>query len=67
MKPKDYIDLENEFGAHNYKPLDVVLNRGEGVFVWDVAGRKYMDCLSTYSAVNQGHCHPNTLRFDPFP
>jgi ornithine--oxo-acid transaminase len=61
MKPKDYIALENEFGAHNYKPLDVVLNRGEGVWVWDVDGNRYMDCLSAYSAVNQGHCHPRIL------
>lgn len=52
------IDLENEFGAHNYHPLPVVLNRGEGVYVWDVEGKKYFDFLSAYSAVNQGHCHP---------
>jgi len=58
MKQEKYIALENEFGAHNYKPLDVVLNRGEGVWVWDVDGNKYLDCLSAYSAVNQGHCHP---------
>ena len=58
MKPQDYINLENELGAHNYKPLDVVLNRGEGIWVWDVEGNKYLDCLSAYSAVNQGHCHP---------
>lgn len=62
MKPKDYINLEEEFGAHNYKPLDVVLQRGEGIWVWDVAGNKYMDCLSAYSAVNQGHCHPKIMR-----
>jgi ornithine--oxo-acid transaminase len=49
------------YGAHNYKPLDVVLNRGEGVWVWDVEGTRYMDCLSAYSAVNQGHCHPKIL------
>ncbi|WP_022661079.1 ornithine--oxo-acid transaminase [Paucidesulfovibrio longus] len=61
MKPQDYIALENEYGAHNYKPLDVVLNRGEGVWVWDVDGNRYMDCLSAYSAVNQGHCHPRIL------
>ena len=61
MKPKDYIRLENEYGAHNYKPLDVVLSRGEGVWVWDVEGNKYMDCLSAYSAVNQGHCHPKIM------
>jgi ornithine--oxo-acid transaminase len=53
-----YIELENEYGARNYKPLDVVLRRGEGVWVWDVDGNRYLDCLSAYSAVNQGHCHP---------
>ena len=58
MKSQEYIDLENRYGAHNYKPLDVVLTRGEGIWVWDVDGRRYMDCLSAYSAVNQGHCHP---------
>ncbi len=58
MKPQDYINLEDELGAHNYKPLDVVLQRGEGIWVWDVEGHKYLDCLSAYSAVNQGHCHP---------
>lgn len=52
------IDLENKYGAHNYHPLPVVLNRGEGVHVWDVEGKKYYDFLSAYSAVNQGHCHP---------
>ena len=52
------IDLENKYGAHNYHPLPVVLNRGEGVYVWDVEGKKYYDFLSAYSAVNQGHCHP---------
>jgi ornithine--oxo-acid transaminase len=52
------IDLESRYGARNYKPLDVVLTRGEGVWVWDVEGRRYLDCLSAYSAVNQGHCHP---------
>jgi len=52
------IELENQYGAKNYKPLDVVLSRGEGIWVWDVEGTKYMDCLSAYSAVNQGHCHP---------
>ncbi len=58
MKAKDYIALENRYGAHNYKPLDVVLERGQGIWVWDVEGNKYLDCLSAYSAVNQGHCHP---------
>ena len=58
MDTQYFIDLENRFGAHNYKPLDVVLQRGEGVWVWDVEGNKYLDCLSAYSAVNQGHSHP---------
>ena len=58
MEAKVFIDLEKKYGAHNYKPLDVVLTRGEGIWVWDVEGRKYLDCLSAYSAVNQGHCHP---------
>ena len=58
MNTQDYIDLENEYGAMNYRPLDVVLTRGQGVWVWDVDGKKYLDCLSAYSAVNQGHCHP---------
>jgi len=57
-----FMGLEDEFGAHNYKPLDVVLNRGRGVWVWDVEGNKYLDCLSAYSAVNQGHCHPEITR-----
>lgn len=57
-----YIKLEEEFGAHNYEPLDVVLSRGKGVWVWDVEGKKYMDYLSSYSAVNQGHCHPEIQR-----
>ncbi|MFC4872645.1 ornithine--oxo-acid transaminase [Negadavirga shengliensis] len=52
------IDLEDKFGAHNYQPLPVVLSRGEGVYLWDVEGKKYFDFLSAYSAVNQGHCHP---------
>ena len=56
-----YIDLENQFGAHNYHPLPVVLDRGEGVFVWDVEGKKYYDFLSAYSAVNQGHSHPKIV------
>ncbi len=58
FKTADYIALEDKYGAKNYKPLDVVLCRGEGIWVWDVEGNKYMDCLSSYSAVNQGHCHP---------
>jgi len=62
MKTQQFIDLESQFGANNYKPLDVVLCRGEGIWVWDVEGRKYLDCLSAYSAVNQGHCHPRILK-----
>ena len=58
MDPERYIQLEEAYGAHNYHPLDVVLERGEGVWVWDTAGRKYFDCLSAYSALNQGHRHP---------
>ena len=56
-----YLALERDYGARNYKPLDVVLARGSGVWVWDVDGRRYLDCLSAYSAVNQGHCHPRIL------
>ena len=62
MKTQELIDLENQFGAHNYKPLDVVLCRGKGIWVWDVEGKKYLDCLAAYSAVNQGHCHPRILQ-----
>lgn len=58
LDPKHIVAVEHELGAHNYKPLDVVLSRGEGIWVWDVDGNRYMDCLSAYSAVNQGHCHP---------
>src|SRR3982751_6533146 len=57
----DLIALEGLYGAKNYKPLDVVLTRGQGVHVWDVDGNRYLDCLSAYSAVNQGHCHPKIL------
>jgi ornithine--oxo-acid transaminase len=62
MQTQDFIDLEQRLGAHNYQPLDVVLTKGQGVWVWDVDGRRYMDCLSAYSAVNQGHCHPRIGR-----
>jgi ornithine--oxo-acid transaminase len=62
MQTQDYITLENEFGAHNYHPLDVVIARAEGVWVYDVDGKRYLDCLAAYSAVNQGHCHPAILR-----
>ncbi len=61
MKTQDYISREDKFGAHNYHPLPVVLDRGEGVFVWDVENKRYFDFLSAYSAVNQGHCHPGIL------
>ncbi len=57
----ELMELEQRFGAHNYHPLDVVLERGEGAWVWDVEGRKYLDLLAAYSAVNQGHCHPRLL------
>jgi len=62
MDHQYYIDLEDQYGAHNYQPLDVVLNRGQGIWVWDVEGNKYLDCLSSYSAVNQGHCHPKIMQ-----
>ncbi len=58
MNTQNYIQIENEFGAHNYHPLDVVINRAEGCWVYDVDGKRYLDCLAAYSAVNQGHCHP---------
>ncbi len=61
MGTLDFIAIENQYNAHNYKPLDVVLARGEGIWVWDVEGRKYLDFLSAYSAVNQGHGHPRIL------
>jgi len=59
---KELIELEEKYGAHNYHPLDVVINRAEGVWVWDVEGNRYLDCLSAYSALNQGHVHPRILR-----
>jgi ornithine--oxo-acid transaminase len=62
MKTQDYINREDKFGAHNYHPLPVVLERGEGPFVWDVEGKRYFDFLSAYSAVNQGHCHPKIIK-----
>jgi ornithine--oxo-acid transaminase len=61
MNTKEIIELENRFGAKNYKPLDVVLEKGKGIWVWDIEGNKYMDCLAAYSAVNQGHCHPKIV------
>lgn len=60
-KSQYFIDLENQYGAHNYKPLPVVLSKGKGIYVWDVDGKKYFDFLSAYSAVNQGHCHPKIV------
>ncbi|HLF72868.1 MAG TPA: ornithine--oxo-acid transaminase [Anaerolineales bacterium] len=62
MNTKDFISLEEQYGAHNYHPLDVVIERAEGVWVYDVDGKKYLDCLSAYSAVNQGHVHPEILK-----
>lgn len=61
MNTKDFIAIEEQYGAHNYHPLDVVIERAEGVWVYDVDGKKYLDCLSAYSAVNQGHVHPKIL------
>jgi ornithine--oxo-acid transaminase len=61
MKSQDYINREDKYGAHNYHPLPVVLDKGEGVFVWDVEGKRYFDFLSAYSAVNQGHCNPRIV------
>lgn len=61
MTTRDYIEREEKYGAHNYHPLPVVLERGEGVYVWDVEGRRYFDFLAAYSAVNQGHCHPRIV------
>ena len=62
MRPEDYIIREGKFGAHNYHPLPVVLEKGEGVFVWDVVGKRYFDFLSGYSALSQGHCHPKIIK-----
>jgi len=62
MQTKDFIEIEEKFGAHNYHPLDVVINKAQGVWVYDVDGKKYLDCLAAYSAVNQGHCHPRILK-----
>ena len=62
LQTSDFIELENKYGAHNYRPLDVVIERAEGVWVYDVEGIRYLDCLASYSAVNQGHCHPKILK-----
>lgn len=62
LQTRDFVDLENQYGAHNYHPLDVVIERAQGVWVHDVEGKRYLDCLAAYSAVNQGHCHPKILQ-----
>lgn len=62
MQTKDFIEIEEKYGAHNYHPLDVVITKAEGVWVYDVEGKKYLDCLAAYSAVNQGHCHPRIIK-----
>jgi ornithine--oxo-acid transaminase len=62
LNTQEFVELENQYGAHNYHPLDVVIERAEGVWVYDVEGKRYLDCLAAYSAVNQGHCHPKILR-----
>jgi len=62
LNSQDFIELEDQYGAHNYKPLDVVLSKGNGVWVEDVEGNRYLDCLSAYSALNQGHCHPRIVQ-----
>ena len=62
MKTSKYIELEDQYGAHNYHPLDLVITRAEGIWVDDVDGKRYLDCLAAYSAVNQGHCHPRLLK-----
>ncbi len=62
FRTADFVALENQYGAHNYHPLDVVIERAEGVWVYDVEGNRYLDCLASYSAVNQGHCHPKILK-----
>ncbi len=62
MNAKNYIAIEDKYGAHNYHPLDVVIDKAKGIWVWDVEGRRYLDFLSSYSAVNQGHCHPRIVK-----
>ncbi len=61
QRSREFVELENQYGAHNYHPLEVVIQRAEGVWVYDVEGKRYLDCLAAYSAVNQGHCHPRIL------
>jgi ornithine--oxo-acid transaminase len=62
LRTSDFVELETQYGAHNYHPLDVVIDRAQGVWVYDVDGKRYLDCLAAYSAVNQGHCHPKILQ-----
>ncbi|MEI6669919.1 MAG: ornithine--oxo-acid transaminase [Acidobacteriota bacterium] len=62
VRSRGFIEIEEQYGAHNYHPLDVVIERGEGVWVYDVDGKRYLDCLAAYSAVNQGHCHPRIMQ-----
>lgn len=62
MNSREFIAIEERYGAHNYHPLDVVIERGQGIWVWDVDGKKYLDCLAGYSALNQGHCHPRLIK-----
>ena len=62
ISSKYAIELEDKYGAHNYHPIPVVLSKGEGIHVWDLEGKKYFDFLSSYSAVNQGHCHPKIIK-----
>src|ERR1035437_9380243 len=62
LQTSNFIELEDQYGAHNYHPLDVVIEHAEGVWVYDVEGNRYLDCLASYSAVNQGHCHPKILK-----
>src|SRR5690242_553277 len=61
LNTQNFIELENLYGAHNYRPLDVVIERAKGVWVYDCEGKRYLDCLAAYSALNQGHCHPKIL------
>src|ERR1017187_4779672 len=62
LHTQDFVELENRYGSHNYHPTDVVIEHAEGVWVYDVEGKRYLDCLAAYSAVNQGHCHPKVLQ-----
>jgi ornithine--oxo-acid transaminase len=62
LSSAEILELEERYGAHNYHPLDIVITRGEGASVWDVEGKRYLDFLAAYSAVNQGHCHPRLIR-----